>query len=152
QQGRTLSDAGLILRAYRVWGDDCPARLLGDFAFAIWDGRHNHLLAARDHLGAKSLYYLHKAGFFAFASEPKALQRLAVLAQVINPAWVASYLSLTSCIEPGETIWKGIYQLPPAHRLVVTGEKVALHRYWALNPQATIRLGSDGEYAEALRL
>ena len=29
--------SGLILRAYRAWGEDCVHHLLGDFAFAIWD-------------------------------------------------------------------------------------------------------------------
>jgi asparagine synthase (glutamine-hydrolysing) len=75
-EGRVLADADLILRAYRSWGESCPTRLLGDFAFAIWDGRDRRLFAACDHVGAKSLYYLQGSGVFAFASEPKALQSL----------------------------------------------------------------------------
>jgi len=31
----SLSDAAIILAAYRRWGPDCPSRLLGDFAFAL---------------------------------------------------------------------------------------------------------------------
>jgi hypothetical protein len=31
------SDTGLLADSYRRWGDDMPARLLGDFAFALWD-------------------------------------------------------------------------------------------------------------------
>src|SRR5437016_3404159 len=33
-----LADVELLLRAYRVWGEDCVQHLLGDFAFAVWDG------------------------------------------------------------------------------------------------------------------
>ncbi len=36
---RDLPDSAFILAAYKKWGEDCPAHLLGDFAFAIWDGR-----------------------------------------------------------------------------------------------------------------
>src|SRR5688572_28533088 len=35
----SLGDAELILRAYERWGLDAMPRLLGDFAFAIWDPR-----------------------------------------------------------------------------------------------------------------
>ena len=34
----TLPDCAYILAAYEKWGEACPERLLGDFAFAIWDG------------------------------------------------------------------------------------------------------------------
>src|ERR1039457_1923882 len=29
------TDAEIVLAAYRKWGEECPAHLLGDFAFAI---------------------------------------------------------------------------------------------------------------------
>jgi asparagine synthase (glutamine-hydrolysing) len=155
QQGRTLADSALILRAYQAWGDDCPTRLLGDFAFAIWDGRRRRLLAVRDHIGAKSIFYVQTAALFAFASEPKALLALGALhpqiKPAINPAWIATYLTLVSCIEAGETVWQGILQLAPAQRLVVTEGKLLLDQYWALDPERMIRLSSDAEYAEALR-
>ena len=54
-QGRSdeISDSQLILHAYDKWGDACPAQLLGDFAFALWDRKRHQLLCARDHLGVK---------------------------------------------------------------------------------------------------
>jgi asparagine synthase (glutamine-hydrolysing) len=33
------TDMELVLRAYFLWGTIVPARILGDFAFAIWDPR-----------------------------------------------------------------------------------------------------------------
>lgn len=45
---RMIGDGELILRAYLAWGECCPTRLLGDFAFAIWDPQPRRLLAARD--------------------------------------------------------------------------------------------------------
>lgn len=32
-----VSDSYFILEAYQKWGEKCPDKLLGDFAFAIWD-------------------------------------------------------------------------------------------------------------------
>ncbi len=34
---RVLGVGALILAAYQRWGAECAARLLGDFAYAIWD-------------------------------------------------------------------------------------------------------------------
>ena len=51
------SDAELVLAAYRRWGTDSPERLLGDFAFALWDGPRERVVCARDPFGVKPLYY-----------------------------------------------------------------------------------------------
>src|SRR5476649_2651280 len=53
---RTDTDAELVLQAYACWGEDCPQHILGDFAFAIWDGRNRKLFCARDALGIKPFY------------------------------------------------------------------------------------------------
>jgi asparagine synthase (glutamine-hydrolysing) len=50
------SDAQLLLWAYERWGTSCPERIVGDFAFAIWDRREQHLFCARDVLGTKPLF------------------------------------------------------------------------------------------------
>ncbi|HEX3874062.1 MAG TPA: hypothetical protein VHW26_07940, partial [Solirubrobacteraceae bacterium] len=51
---RVLDDQQLVLRAYLRWGEDCVQRLLGAFAFALWDGRRRRLICARDHIGLRS--------------------------------------------------------------------------------------------------
>jgi asparagine synthase (glutamine-hydrolysing) len=53
------TDVELILRAYQTWGENCVEHLLGDFAFAIWDGSKQRLFCARDHLGVKPFFYAH---------------------------------------------------------------------------------------------
>jgi len=52
-------DSSLILAAYERWGEDCLKRLLGDFAFAIWDSRERKLFCARDPFGCNSFVYFH---------------------------------------------------------------------------------------------
>ncbi len=69
-----ITDSALILAAYAEWGNQCPEKLIGDFAFAIWDKRKQVLFCARDHMGVKPFYYYYEPGkFFAFASEIKGL-------------------------------------------------------------------------------
>ena len=47
-----VADSQLILAAYEKWGEHCPEKLLGDFAFALWDGRKQILFCARDTSGS----------------------------------------------------------------------------------------------------
>src|SRR5262249_6337517 len=53
---RTATDTETILHAYEEWGEECPRRLRGMFAFAIWSERHGELFLARDRLGIKPLH------------------------------------------------------------------------------------------------
>jgi asparagine synthase (glutamine-hydrolysing) len=52
-----ITDSRLILAAYKKWGTSCPAKLLGDFAFTIWDSHNRRLFCVRDHFGIRPFYY-----------------------------------------------------------------------------------------------
>ncbi|OLE13334.1 MAG: asparagine synthase (glutamine-hydrolyzing) [Cyanobacteria bacterium 13_1_40CM_2_61_4] len=146
-----ITDADLILAAYDRWGEHCPERLLGDFAFAIWDARRQSLFCARDHFGVKPFYYHHAPGrLFALASEIKGLLALAEVPRGLNETRIADYL-VPLLEDKAITFYAGVVRLPPAHRMTVSRAGVRLEQYWALDPGREIRLKSDAEYAEAFR-
>ncbi len=68
-----VSDSYFILKAYEKWGEKCPEKLLGDFAFAIWDENEEKLFCARDHMGVKPFYYYLDDEMFVFGTEIKSL-------------------------------------------------------------------------------
>ena len=70
---RSSSDTEVILEAYRAWGTDCIERMVGAFAFCLYDGAEKKLFLARDRAGEKPLYYYHRNGRLVFASETKAI-------------------------------------------------------------------------------
>jgi asparagine synthase (glutamine-hydrolysing) len=88
-----ITDSDLILAAYQKWGEDCPTRLLGDFAFAIWDKREQILFCARDPMGVKPFYYYSSGNIFIFASEIKALFTSPYVPCNLNEPMVADYLA-----------------------------------------------------------
>src|SRR5215213_8730899 len=63
-----LTDAERILYAYQTWGENCVDHLIGDFAFAIWDGRTRRLFCARDHFGVKPFFYGQIGDSFLFGN------------------------------------------------------------------------------------
>ena len=143
-----ISDSNIILAAYEKWGKSCPSRLLGAFAFAIWDERRQTLFCARDHFGVKPFYYYASERFFVFATEIKALFCISEVPQNINEVRIGDYL--TSNYEDTEiTFYREIFRLKPAHHLTVSRHGVNTESYWTLNVSRELRLGSDDEYAEA---
>jgi len=145
-----ISDSELILAAYEKWGVSCPERLLGDFAFAIWDGRSRKLFCARDPMGVRSFYYYHARRIFAFASEIKALFCLSDIPHRLNEVRVADYL-VRIFEDQAITFYQGIFRLPAAHSLIVSRETIQIQPYWVHDPWREVRLPSDEEYAEAFR-
>src|SRR5688572_29984069 len=75
-RARRMCDAAILLEAYERWEESAVDRLVGDFAFALWDAERRKLVLARDFLGQRPLYYHRGARFLAFASMPKGLHTL----------------------------------------------------------------------------
>ena len=65
--------AEVLLKAYHRWGYSCLSKLIGIFAFAIYDRSGRYLFLARDRFGVKPLYFSIQRGNLYFASEIKAL-------------------------------------------------------------------------------
>jgi len=70
------SDTEVLLAAWRTWGSACLKRLIGMFAFVVFDHEENTLTACRDAFGIKPFFYTHNHKQFIFASEAPALQGL----------------------------------------------------------------------------
>ncbi len=116
---RSHSDTEVILAAYEKWGQSCLDRLIGMFAFLLWDGRNRQLFAARDRFGVKPLYYSTKTdGAFYFASEIKALHAAGIRPEPDESTWSA-YLTFGVHENSEKTFWKGINSLPAGHLLTV---------------------------------
>ena len=149
-RARAATDADLVLRAYERWGAGCAAHLLGEFAFAIWDDPRQQLFCVRDRLGVKPFHYRFDGRTFAFASEIRRLIDQPGYTAVPNETMLGLLL-VDSCQEVEETLYKGVFRLPPAHCLTVTRAGVKQARYWQLDPPPVLRYASDDAYAEQFR-
>jgi len=146
----TRSDTEVILHLYEEAGERCPERLLGMFAFAVWDTREETLFLARDRLGIKPLFYAEAGERLLFASEMKALLAHGGVGREVDPQGLDHYLTFMYVPAPG-TILRGVRKLLPGHSLTWRAWKLLLRRYWAL-PEADEMpcTGSEAEAAEEL--
>ena len=146
-----ITDSDLILAAYEKWGKDSPSKLIGDFAYAIWDNRQQILFCARDHFGVRPFYYSYQADRqFVFASEIKGILSHPEVPHQLNEVRVADYLA-NLFDDKAITFYEGIFRLLPAHTLTVSQSGIEVQEYWSLDPSRELKLGSDEEYAKAFR-
>ena len=126
---RTQSDTETIVHLYEDLGLDCFEHLNGMFALAIWDGRNDRLVLARDRMGKKPLYYAVSNGRLVFASELKGLMTLPGISKEIEPGSIDLYLTYQYIPHP-HSIYKGIHKLPPGHCAVFENGQLTIQKYW----------------------
>ena len=154
-QFETQSDTEVILHGYAVWGlERLLGRLVGMFAFALWDERHRNLFLVRDRLGVKPLYWTTDGrGSLFFASEMRAFRAVPDAPTALNRRAALQYFS-TGYVVGEDAIVRGVKRVKPGTYLQWRpGDRVQERCYWDL---AEVWLGArssqprgDGEYREA---
>ncbi len=120
----TGSDTEVLIKAYRHWGTDCFAKMIGFWAFALYDFKKRHLVLSRDRLGKRPLYWTRCGSQIYFASEIKALLRIPAVRNRRSVNAVAAYHWLSCGRKDLEfsTCFEGIYSLPSACWAIVNEE------------------------------
>lgn len=143
-------DAAFILAAYARFGRALPEKLLGDFAFALFDPERQELLLARDAMGLRPLYFWRSSAIFLFASTIKSLLAHPSVPSRPNDAVVARFVTgHVSEDDRSSTFFDGVSTLPAAHVAVVTPGQCVTRQYWDFDRGRRVRLRGMGEYAEA---
>lgn len=147
------TDTEVLLRGYQRWGLGLLDRLVGMFAFAIWDSTQEQLFLARDRLGEKPLYYADSSEGFVFASELGAFTEVPWVDCSLDRSALALYLHYQYVPAP-LTIYNGVRKLPPGHAMVVRKRETRIWRYWdplSFQEKPLLRLGAR-EAAEQTEL
>ena len=144
-----FGDVGLTLQAYEVWGTDCARKIIGDYAFVIWDSRLQRLFCARDAMGVRPFYYFFDGTKFIFGSTIRQLFCDPLIPRVLNEEYLADYLVLGSHVTPLSP-YKNISKLLPGHSLVIENNRLRTEQFWNLDPNREILYTQDEDYEEHL--
>jgi asparagine synthase (glutamine-hydrolysing) len=108
--------------------DEFLSKSIGMFALVIIDELNSTILAARDHIGEKPLYYSSsKTGIILSSS----LKTVAIQLEevTIDNLELKNWMHY-GIVTPGKTLYKEINELAPGFKLTWSAGKLKLDRYW----------------------
>jgi asparagine synthase (glutamine-hydrolysing) len=131
------SDTETLLAAVDAWGvETALGRLIGMFAFALWDRREKSLILARDRIGEKPLYYgwqgAGQEAAFLFGSELKALARHPSFVGEIDRHALSLFMRHNYVPAP-HSIYEGLRKLTPGTWLTLAqgSKEPEIRAYWS---------------------
>ena len=140
---RGRSDTETLINGISYWGiEKTLSKIVGMFAFALWDIKQKKLTLVRDRLGEKPLYFGFRGKTMLFASELKSIESFPESSPNINQNSLEEYLKF-GYIRAPNTIYEKIFKLSPGNYIefsledVIKGNIPKSSRYWSL--ESTIR-------------
>ncbi|CAH0541754.1 asparagine synthase (glutamine-hydrolyzing) [Vibrio marisflavi] len=131
----TEGDVEVLLAGYLEYGHKILERLIGMFAFAIYDANAQTVFCARDRLGKKPLFYsFHGKGFTAASSVDQVVTVLQGVGQEVSISSQAmgSFFS-SKCTSAPQSIYNGIYSVGAGEYMIIStidSKIVANECYW----------------------
>ncbi len=151
---RGSSDTETLLACLDTFGlEGSLAKLVGMFAFAVFDKLKNVVFLARDRVGEKPLYFGHQNGISFFASELKAIRQIDKFEPRINKDATCLFLRHNYIPSP-YTIYEQVHKLPPG-TYVKLGPSETPKSYWSFedvvqSPRTRLEPSSEQEYLKEL--
>ena len=126
-EGESTGDLALVVR--HLAAGLPPERLAGDFAVVVWDATARRLVAARDALGVRRLYWTapRLEGTFAFASHAGLL---ASGDDAYDLRYLVEWISARAP-SPERTAYAGVRALPGGSVLTLRGGAPTVAAFWS---------------------
>ena len=140
---QNVSDSQIVLAAFDRWKENCFSRFVGDWALALWSSKDESLYLARDHAGARSLYFQHGKERLVWSTHLDTFQHGHGTLN-LSEDYAACYLACQPIRDL--TPYEGILSVPPAHYLIVRNNTVVQHAHWTPLVESVTRYNRDEEY------
>ena len=151
----TNSDTEVLLKAWIHWGEACIGRLVGMFAFAVFDSKSDTLTLVRDAFGIKPLFYSNSDGRLSFASEIRAILPLLDHKPIMDRQTAYSYLIHGSYDNLTSTFFENVSQLQPGYVAKISlsdPSDILLKQWWSPSIKQNSKLSFDDAAAELREL
>jgi asparagine synthase (glutamine-hydrolysing) len=131
---RTSSDTEVLLKLFELYGTKMLNRLNGMFAFVIYDKKERKLIAVRDRMGVKPLYYSFYNETFYFASEQKALFTAGVPLKMAKDG-MEEYI-FNRFVAGENTLYENVKKVIPGHIFTIhESGKTTSEKWWDLKTE-----------------
>ena len=148
------TEVAIVAAAYEKWGDECLAKLIGDWALSIWNPQDCSLLLAKDFVGTRHLYYSFDDHHITWSTILDPLVLYAGKTFKICEEYVAGWMAMYPAAHL--TPYSGIHAVPPCSSVILRpgkrGVNCVVARYWDFNAKKRICYRTDAEYEEHFRI
>jgi asparagine synthase (glutamine-hydrolysing) len=141
----------IVLAYYKKWGSRCTEKLLGNFAFIIWDSESKILLCGRDHLGLKPLFYSHSAETILISNDLNLL-----VSKKGNPSVNAN--KIAAMVFPNtlhsfrhQTWFEGVFVFPAGTNFIINQKGIRKEEYWTPTIGNKLTFKNDSDFTEAFQ-
>ena len=134
---RSQTDTEVLLHLYEEYGSEFVDFLRGMYAFALFDGRANTMLLARDPLGIKPLYLADDGDTIRVASRARALLESPSVSHATSDAALAALLVFGNIPEP-LTAWSDIRAIPSGSTITIQRDgNSSVRSFYSLSEEIT---------------
>ncbi|HEX5423153.1 MAG TPA: asparagine synthase-related protein [Candidatus Acidoferrales bacterium] len=144
------TDVEIVAAAYEEWGEKSFAKLIGDWAIAIWSPVTRSLILAKDVIGARHLYYAVEESRITWSTILDPLVLLAGRKFQLCEEYIAGWLGFFPAAHL--TPYIGIDSVPPSSFVRLQPGKCEIQKYWDFDPHKRIRYRTDADYEEHFRI
>ncbi len=146
---KTNSDTETLLLGYMCYGEAWLNKLIGIFAFCIYDHNKNNVFLARDNFGVKPFFYAKKNNTFIFASQQDSLLKSEYVKPEIDEVGLKELFGLNPSRTNGLGLFKNIFELKSGEMAIF--DKTGLHKKMYYKIEAIKHTDSKEKTIEKVR-
>ena len=129
---RGHSDTEVVLKTFIKYGKECPKKLNGIFAFAVFNTNDRSVFMCRDKIGVKPFFYYEYKNGLIFGSEIKTILASGVAKPQIDENGLYEIFFLGPARTPSCGVFKGIKELNPGECATYKNGFICKEKYFSI--------------------
>jgi asparagine synthase (glutamine-hydrolysing) len=146
------SDGAVLAGAYEAWGASLSAKVLGEFAYVVFDREDAKIVAGQDSLGVRRIFYRSSCDRVWITSDLRLLfEQFPDARPSVDPEVMPEYFSCVMEPWSGRTIWRGIRELGRGCAVIMRGDVLEERAVWRPDSRRRFQFRDRRECDEAFR-
>lgn len=145
-------DGAVLAAAYEAWGPRLSAKVIGEYAYVVFDRRERCVGAGQDSLGVRRIFYSVRGEQVWITSNLRLLfEQFPEARSSFDRDVLREYFAGSMSPWSGRTIWRGIRELGRGRVLVQRGNELEEQTAWQPNSRQRVRFRAAEDVDEAFR-